>query len=93
MPRTFAPPVQLDPPHRIIYAGRTATIGPTVYLALSAIQAAGGCIPVAELCRAVWGDLRRPPCVWSLCTRLNRAFADVGYPFRAGTDGPDLTIV
>jgi hypothetical protein len=85
--------LQLDPPNRVTFNGTTTTVGPTVYLALAAVRAAGERIPKAELCRAVWGRDRTSVCVWALCHRLNRTFAAIGYRRRAGSDGEDVVIL
>jgi hypothetical protein len=95
-PITTAPDaLALTPPNRVAAGGRTAAVGPTVWVALRALgDAPGRRLTVAELCRAVWGaDAVPAGTVWSLCHRVNRHLRALGHPARCGVDQGDVVLL
>ncbi|MBN9521929.1 hypothetical protein J0H58_26005 [bacterium] len=85
----------LTPPNRVARAGHTVEVGPTVWVALRVLNGtAGRRLPVAALCRAVWGTDAVPAgTVWSLCHRANRHLGRLGHAARCGVDQGDVVLV
>lgn len=94
-PDTAATDLVLTPPNRVTRRDCTVEVGPTVWVALRALgEATGRRLPVAALCRAVWGrDAVPAGTVWSLCHRVNRHLGRLGYAARCGVDQGDVVLV
>lgn len=85
--------LELTPPVRADYKGRTRDLGPRVWHALSLLRDWRGRMPADELTRVV---MRRPGVarrtLASLCHRANRQLAAMGCPIRLSVEGEHVTV-
>ena len=68
----------LRPPCTLTTARGDRPIGRTVWLAIAAVQDGGGRVPLADLCRAVYGGPVPRSTIRALCHRANRQLEAAG---------------
>ncbi|AMV23453.1 hypothetical protein VT84_03520 [Gemmata sp. SH-PL17] len=83
----------LEAPACLVFDGRKADVGATVYRALALLANKGGSAPITEICQDVWNvpEVARRS-VHSLVHRVNEKLDAVGCDLRCAVDGPEMRL-